>query len=333
MFLNKPFMKMFLMTFIYDFNIAFGAVMYYWYEDVAGWTKGFLGIMNTIAYVCALIFIVVYATYLKRVRYRRIFIFLQLFQAALGSLDIILVSVAKDAYWGHFFAVGDAAAVKVVGKCKFIVLLAVIGEYMPDGGETTATALLMATANLAGGFLARFAGAALCEDLGIEKDNYDNLPYAIIVRSIVRVLPIPFIPLLVPSGCSADKTRYDPRDLPDDAKDGKDGKDGKAALELSSMKGTDADGDSGSSENASGDPATGYPVEGIFRVFRTASRRLFLTRTDMSTDLPPLNADTPSSDDDDTTKKKGEVKDDDATEPKTASEPKSASKDDDAQKE
>ena len=136
--------------------------------------------------------------------------------------------------------------------------------------------------------------------------------------------PIPFIPLLVPSGCSADKTRYDPRDLPDDAKDGKDG---KAALELSSMKGTDADGDSGSSENVSGDPATGYPVEGIFRVFRTARRRLFLTRTDMSTDLPPLNAETPSSDDDDTTKKKGEVKDDDATEPKTAS------KDDDAQKE
>ena len=118
MFWNKPFMKMFLMTFMYDFNIGLFTVMMYWYDDVAKFSKPFIGMMNTIAYVVALVFIVIYATYLKKVRFRVIFIALQILQSALSALDILLVVVAKDAWWAHFLAIGDKAAVKVVSKCK-----------------------------------------------------------------------------------------------------------------------------------------------------------------------------------------------------------------------
>merc|ERR1712178_128849 len=115
--------------------------MLYWYEDVALYSKGFISMMNTIAYLVALVFIVIYASCLKNVRFRVLFIVLQILQSILSSMDILLVCVAKDAFWGHFLAIGDKAAGKVIGKCKFIVMLAVIGQYMPDGGETTATAL------------------------------------------------------------------------------------------------------------------------------------------------------------------------------------------------
>ena len=99
MFLNKPFLKLALFIFVSDFNIGLYAPMLYWYDDVAHYSKGFLGIMGTISYVIALVFVIVYATFLKNVRFRAIFIFLQVMQAAISSLDIILVTLAKDAYW------------------------------------------------------------------------------------------------------------------------------------------------------------------------------------------------------------------------------------------
>ena len=79
---------------------------------------------------------------------------------------------------------------------------------MPDGGETTATALLNAISNLSSGFIANMIGAEVIKAMGITKGNYDNLPYAIIIRSVVILVPVVFIPFLVPSGSSAEKVAY-----------------------------------------------------------------------------------------------------------------------------
>ena len=107
MFLNKPFMKMALLKLVYNFRIGLGAVMTYWYVDVAKWSKGFIGIMGSFAYVFAAIFVIVFASSLKHVRFRVILIWLQIGSAIMSALDLILVCVAKDAFWGHFFALGD----------------------------------------------------------------------------------------------------------------------------------------------------------------------------------------------------------------------------------
>jgi len=166
-------------------------------------------------------------------------------------------------------------------------MLAVIGEYMPDGGETTATALLMATSNLAAGFLARFAGAAILDTLGIERGNYTNLPWAILIRSLVRFLPIPFIPLLVPSGSSYDKTRYNADDLPPskgeneeaDERPAKTPPRGEAAAE--------------EGEDKSASIVEGHRVVPFFNIFRSASR-LLIKLTDslvLSTELSTSDKD------------------------------------------
>ena len=107
MFLNKPFMKMALLKLLYNFRIGLGAVMNYWYVDVAHWSKGFIGMLSSFAYVFAAVFVIIFASSLKNVRFRMILIWLQIGSAVLSALDLILVCVAKDAFWGHFFALGD----------------------------------------------------------------------------------------------------------------------------------------------------------------------------------------------------------------------------------
>ena len=43
--------------------------------------------------------------------------------------------------------------------------------------------------------------------------QYENLPWAILARTLLRLMPILFIPFLVPTGSSSDKTRYDISEL------------------------------------------------------------------------------------------------------------------------
>ena len=89
-----------------------------------------------------------------------------------------------------------------------------ISNHVSNGSETTAVAILAAIGNFAGGnFLAPMAGAWLLEVLNINNNNYDNLPWAVLIRTLSRLVPIIFIPFLVPSGCSADKTRFDTNEM------------------------------------------------------------------------------------------------------------------------
>ena len=50
-------------------------------------------------WLVALIAVIINASYLKGVRYRTLMISFQLFQAIISSLDLLLVCVAKDAFW------------------------------------------------------------------------------------------------------------------------------------------------------------------------------------------------------------------------------------------
>ena len=67
--------------------------------DVAGWSKGFIGMLGSISYIFAALFVVIFASSLKHVRFRKILIVLQICSALLSALDLVLVCVAKDALW------------------------------------------------------------------------------------------------------------------------------------------------------------------------------------------------------------------------------------------
>ena len=108
----------------------------------------------------------------------------------------------------------DKAGILAFSKLKFIVILATISDHVPESGETTAIALIAAISNFTGGsFLSPMVGSWIIDGLGIESGNYGNLPWAILIRTLVRLLPIPFLAFLVPTGSSLDKTRFDVNDL------------------------------------------------------------------------------------------------------------------------
>ena len=57
------------------------------------------GAANTASWVVALISVVVYTAYMKNWRYRTTLFLMQLLVFSISALDIVLVGVAKDAFW------------------------------------------------------------------------------------------------------------------------------------------------------------------------------------------------------------------------------------------
>ena len=208
-----PYLKMLVYVYLAAFNFDLTTAMVYWYEDVALYSKGFIGTISTVGWAVALIAVVINATYFKKVSWRTLLIGFQLFAMAISALDLLLVCVAKDAFWGHFIALSDKAGSRAHAKLRFIVVQVAIADYLPETGETTATAILAMFMNFAGGFCGGYAGSFLLDALNIEKGNYGNLPWAGLIRTLARLLPIPFIPFIIPAGCSADKIHVDASDI------------------------------------------------------------------------------------------------------------------------
>ena len=186
------------------------------YDDVAQYSKGFQGAANTASWVIAVIFIILYTSYMKHWNYRTNLLNLQILVTAVSALDIILVGVAKSAFWGHFIALSDRAGQRVQIRLAIVVMLVAVADHMPDQGEATAMGFLMAIANIAGGdLLSPLAGSWVLDGLGVKRGAYGNLVWAVVVRTVARLIPIPFIYLLIPSGSSRDKVldKYDLDDL------------------------------------------------------------------------------------------------------------------------
>ena len=279
-------MKILAFVAISSFSFDLTGAMTYWYNDVAHFSKGFQGAIVMAGWLVALIAVVINASYLKGVRYRTLMISFQLFQAGISALDLLLVCVAKDAFWGHFIALSDRAGLKAVGKLRFIVIMVAVSEHTPDAGEATATAILAAVSNFFGGdFLAPMAGSWLLEGLNIRNNNFDNLPWAILVRTLVRLVPIFFIPFLVPPGSSADKTRYDVGDITydiekDPGKQEANGKASEAGVEMSPPHLDDVDLEGKRPVDAPAVEAPASETDGDndkrWRVFRSLSSRLYI---------------------------------------------------------
>ena len=208
-FKNKWYYRIFIYQLLSSLSFDLNGLMIFWYNDVAHFSKGFQGAIIATGWIVALVAVVVNATFCKHVQFRTIFAICAISQAFISSLDLLLVCVAKDHFWGHFIALSDRAALKAAGKLKFIITMVAVSEYTPPGGETTATALLAAAGNFAGGdFLGPVAGSWLIDGLQIKDGDYTNLPWAILVRSLIRLLPLPFIPFLIPRGSSYSKKAF-----------------------------------------------------------------------------------------------------------------------------
>lgn len=103
---------------------------------------------------------------------------------------------------------GDISLYSMVRRLKFMPLLIIASRICPEGAEATLFALLMSLSNL-GDTVAINIGAIILRIFNVTEDNYDNFIYVVIVKSLLRLTLIPFIPLLAPDGSPQTRDEYD----------------------------------------------------------------------------------------------------------------------------
>ncbi|OEL25748.1 putative folate-biopterin transporter 2 [Dichanthelium oligosanthes] len=177
--------------------------MFYWYTDrTAGLSfhEGFIGFMFAVGSVGYLVAVILYQNILKDHSYRSLLFSSQLLLSLSGMLDLILVLRLnlKMGIPDYYFAVIDEGVSKMINRIKWMPLLVLSSKLCPTGIEGTFYALLMSIDNI-GALTGSWIGGLLLHLLRITRTEFKNLWAAIIIRNVMRLLPLALL-FLVPSG-------------------------------------------------------------------------------------------------------------------------------------
>ncbi len=120
-------------------------------------------------------------------------------------LDLVIVSRSntKVGIPDEAMIFGDATLSPMVRRFIMMPIFVLAAKVCPDGAEATLFAMLMALSNF-GQAVAIYFGTFLVVLFDVTDENFDNLFWVIVVKSLCRLLPIPLIFLLVPHGCPQD---------------------------------------------------------------------------------------------------------------------------------
>ncbi|RLN93325.1 hypothetical protein BBJ28_00002101 [Nothophytophthora sp. Chile5] len=186
---------------------GYSQVFFYFATDVLQFTPEFLGTVSAFGFVFLLLGTLLYNAFFKDVSFRRIFLLAQLSLAAVSLLDVVLVTRANldMGIPDKAFVLGDAVIADVISRLKTMPVMVLCAKLCPKGVEGTLFALLMSISNFSRS-VSEFWGALVCAWLGIAKDQYELLWLAIVLRSVLKVVPIFFL-FLIPA--------TDPQDLVD----------------------------------------------------------------------------------------------------------------------
>ena len=166
----------------------------------------FIGFMDVFASAAFVLGTAVYNRYLATWPYRSILRAVQLVLCLVNLLDLVWVS-----RWNlelgipdKWFAMGYEVLQPLAKRSNLIPIFILAAKLCPPRAQATAFALNMGLANF--GFAAGgYTGTALLSVLGgVEPPHFRNLRLLVIVRSLARLLPLLFIPLLVPRGSPQD---------------------------------------------------------------------------------------------------------------------------------
>jgi hypothetical protein len=119
----------------------------------------------------------------------------------MGLLDMIIVCRwnVKVGIPDHMFVLGDEAVSDVVGRLQLMPVMVLSARLCPAGAEGTVFAFLMSVSNF-GGTCASWAGAALLRHLRVTRLDFTRLWLAVLLRALLRLVPLLFLPLLLPRG-------------------------------------------------------------------------------------------------------------------------------------
>ncbi|XP_073295701.1 probable folate-biopterin transporter 3 [Primulina huaijiensis] len=177
--------------------------MFYWYTDAKtgpSFSQEMVGSISAVGAVGSLLGVFLYQNAFRTHPFRRILFWAQLLYGASGMLDLILVSRINLQFGLPDYAVVviDSAVSHMIGRLKWMPLLVLSSKLCPSGIEGTFFALLMAIDHV-GSFTASWAGGLLLHSLNVTRTTFDNLWVAILIRSVLRVLPITIL-FLIPGG-------------------------------------------------------------------------------------------------------------------------------------
>ena len=94
-----------------------------------------------------------------------------------------------------WFAIIDDIVLSVFGQITFMPLLVLAASMCPIGVEAMLYATIMSANNLSGN-IGRLFGGFLTQYMGITNDNFDNLPFLIVITNLTGLIPLLFLHLI-----------------------------------------------------------------------------------------------------------------------------------------
>ncbi|KAG7556422.1 Biopterin transporter family [Arabidopsis suecica] len=211
--------------------------LFYWFTDSKDgplFAQETVGFILSIGSIGSILGATLYQLVLKDHPFRGLCLWTQLLFALSGMLDLILV-LRLNLKFGlpdYLFIVVDEIVSQMIGRLKWMPLLVLTSKLCPHGIEGTFFALLMSIDN-AGLMTSSWLGGILLHVLKVTRTEFGNLWLAVLIRNVMRLLPLCFL-FLVPKG---DQNTFK---LPDEimggeSEDSEDEKEGTRNLELASL--------------------------------------------------------------------------------------------------
>ncbi|KAJ4732128.1 Major facilitator superfamily protein [Rhynchospora pubera] len=194
----RPCFYMFL-SLALSLNIQEG--MFYWYTDTSkglSFSEGSVGLIFAIGSVGSLLGVILYQNILKDYPFRGLLFWSQLLLSLSGMLDLVLVLRLnlKLGMPNYFFAVIDEGVSQLVNRLKWMPILVLSAKLCPPGIEGTFFALVMSIENV-GLLTSSWGGGLLLHVLRVTRSEFSNLWAAILIRNLMRLVPLLFL-FLVP---------------------------------------------------------------------------------------------------------------------------------------
>lgn len=203
------------------FSIDFGTAVFFFYtDDATQFPQGphfsvyfYVTVMGIIGVVFMIVGIVSYALLMHEWRYRKVFFVTNALYVVMSVTNVLFFSRVNRRLGipDAVFVLGSEVLQVVTAQWSQMPLSAMMLQLCPAELESTMYALLAGSSNLGMG-LAAYQGAYVMEALGIrptgapnESAQFDKLWIVALVDTAVHVVPLFFIPFLIPDAGQTDK--------------------------------------------------------------------------------------------------------------------------------
>lgn len=186
-----------LFLFLWQATPSADSAFFFFTTNDLGFRPEFLGRVQLVTSLAALIGIAIFQRFLKAVPFRVIFAWSTVL-ACVGGLTTLLLITHTNRTLGiddRWFSLGDSAILTIMGQIAFMPVLVLSARLCPPGVEATLFALLMSIVNLAG-LVSREFGALLTHWFHVTETDFANLWLLVLVTNLTTLLPLPLLFLL-----------------------------------------------------------------------------------------------------------------------------------------